>query len=109
MRAARTRSSRFACLAATMILLASAPASALEFPDLGLEWEGTRAQDVTAKFVDLTIVRPVASARVAVGGLLFIPAAIFSAPMGREGFDGALDVLIVAPAEYAFEREIGEL
>ncbi|MEM9173830.1 MAG: hypothetical protein AAGC67_01235 [Myxococcota bacterium] len=107
MRAVRPRSSRIAVLTAALLMAASGPAGALEFPEL--EWEGTRAQEVTNTVVDLTIVRPVATVRVIVGGLLFVPAAILSAPMGREGYEGALDTLITAPSEYAFERELGEL
>jgi hypothetical protein len=104
MRAARTRSPRFACLAsfaAITLLVAAGPADALE-------WDGSRAQDVTAKAVDLTLIRPVASIRVLVGGLLFVPAALIASPMGKEGIDGAMDVLVTAPAEYAFDREIGQ-
>ena len=104
MRAARTRSPRFACLAsfATITLLVAAgPAGALE-------WEGSRAQEVTATAVDLTLIRPLASIRVLVGGLLFVPSALIASPSGKEGIEGAMDVLVTAPWEYAFDREIGQ-
>ncbi len=110
MRAARSRTfrlARLAPIAASLLLVTAAPAGALEFPEL--EWEGSGTQKVTAKTIDLVIVRPIASVRVLVGSILFVPAALFSAPMGREGFEGALDVLITAPAEYAFDREVGAL
>ena len=109
MRAHRIHAPRFAALVATLAALSTAPASALEFPDLDLGWDGSRAQEVTAATVDLAIVRPIAAARVLIGGMLFVPAAVFSAPMGREGFEGALDTLVIAPSEFAFDREIGEL
>lgn len=104
MRAARSRSPRLACLAplaAIALLVTTAPAGAFD-------WDGSRAQEVTAKTIDLTLIRPVASLRVLVGSILFLPAALFSAPAGREGFEGAKDIFITAPVEYAFERDIGE-
>ena len=107
MRAARIRPFRLAPLAAILFALVASPAAALEFPDF--DWDGTRAQEVTSSIVDLTIVRPVATVRVVIGSVLFVPAALLSAPMGREGFDGALDTLITAPSEFAFDREIGQL
>ena len=72
------------------------------------KWEGSKAEDVTAKSLDVLIVRPLASARVLVGAAMLIPAAILSSPSGREGFDGAYDVLLSEPMEYAFDRELGE-
>ena len=113
MRTARPKSHRLAALTAALIALSTGPASALEMPDFEMpdfgSWEGSRAQEITASAVDLAIVRPIATARVVVGSMLFVPAALFSAPMGREGFDGALDTLITAPKEFAFDREIGDL
>jgi len=73
------------------------------------DWETSRGADVTASIVDLTIVRPLATIKVIVGALLFPPAALFSAPMGKEGIQGAYETLIEVPAEYAFKRDIGEL
>ena len=98
MRAHSTRA--FASLAAVMLLLSASPSTAA--------WEGSRGEDVLAKGVDALIVRPLASARVVVGAIMFIPAALISAPSGREGFDTAYDTLIQEPMEYAFQRELGD-
>jgi len=93
-----------ACLALSMLV--AGPAASLEMPEVN--WEGSRAQDVSGKTLDLLIVRPLATARVLVGGLLFIPASILSLPMGREGFSSAHEVFIEFPTEYAFDRKLGE-
>jgi hypothetical protein len=92
----------------TAILLAASPSFAdFEWPSLNLE--GSKAEDVLAKGIDVTLVRPLATARVVIGCLFFIPAAILSAPAGREeGFDVAFDVMIAEPSEYAFQRKVGE-
>ena len=105
MRAHHSRRPRFAAAALCLLLLAATPAGALEMPD----WEGTRAQEITSSTLDLLIVRPLATGRVIVGSLLFLPAALLSLPMEQEGFDGAFDTLIAEPSEYAFQRKIGEL
>lgn len=87
---------------------AAAPDWWPEMPDFDLGWEGSTAQKATASGVDLLFVRPVATVRVVIGGLMFVPAAALSAPSGREGIDGAYETLIELPVEYAFERELGE-
>ena len=71
-------------------------------------WEGTAAEDVTAKVVDAVLVRPLAAVRVAVGVALFLPASLLASPGGREGISISFGVLIDAPIEYAFERELGD-
>ena len=116
MRPAHPRSALVAPLVAS-ILMAIGPASSAAAADDGgwtsnlalPTWSGSRAEDVTAKSVDALIVRPIATARVVLGALLFVPAAIISSPMGKEGFDGAYDTLIDIPFEYAFKRDIGDL
>ena len=94
-----------ACLALSMLV--AGPAASFEMPEVN--WEGSLAQDVSVKTLDLLIVRPMATVRVIIGGLLFIPTAIISLPMGREGFSGAHEVFIEIPTEYAFDRALGEL
>jgi hypothetical protein len=98
MRAHSTRA--FASLAAVVLLLSASPSTAA--------WEGSRGEDALAKGVDALIVRPLASARVVIGALMFLPAALLSSPSGREGFDAAYDTLIEEPVEYAFRRELGD-
>ena len=110
-----TRRTAALCVAAALLLGASPALAApewlkmpsFEMPDLG--WEGSKAEDITAKSVDAVIVRPLATIRVMIGGCMFLPAALLSSPMGREGFDGAYDLLIAEPVEYAFKRPLGEL
>ena len=106
-------------LLATISILFAAPAFSKEFAELPwknigyqeITWEDWRAQvvEMTAKAVDVVLVRPLAAARVVVGALMFIPAALFSLPMGQEGFGEAYDTLIDEPVEYAFRRKIGEM
>ena len=98
MRASSTRA--FACLAAATLLLSASPSTAA--------WEGSRGEDALAKGVDALIVRPLASARVVIGAIMFLPAALLSSPSGKEGFDIAYDTLIAEPVEYAFRRELGD-
>ncbi|HPG28398.1 MAG: hypothetical protein H6748_00370 [Spirochaetaceae bacterium] len=99
MRPARLRRSS-AALAALALLLAATPSQA--------GFEGSAAEDVLAKGVDVLIVRPLAALRVAVGAVFMAPAALFAAPSGREGLDGAYEVLLEEPIDYAFVRELGE-
>ncbi len=98
MRAHSTRA--FASLAAVVLLLSASPSTAA--------WEGSRGEDILAKGVDALIVRPLASARVIIGAIMFLPAALLSSPSGKEGFDAAYDTLIQEPSEYAFQRELGD-
>lgn len=95
-----------ALLALLTLPVHEASAADWSFPDLG--WEGSRAEEGVAIALDAVFVRPLASARFGLGALMFVPAYLFSLPMGREGFDGAYDTLIAQPAEYAFERELGD-
>ena len=104
MRALRTIRHRLATLSLIALFASPLPAQADAF-----NWEGSRAQEVTSSVLDLVLVRPLATGRVLIGGLLFIPAVVISAPSGREGFDGAYDTLIAEPTEFAFQRKIGEL
>ena len=94
-------SSKFlAGLATAALLLAATPSAAA--------WEGSAAEDVLANSVDVLIVRPLASIRVLLGGLLMIPASLLASPGGKPAIDDAYQVLVEEPMEYAFEREIGD-
>lgn len=83
------------------LLLLAAPAGAFE-------WEGSAAEENSAKAADALLVRPFAALRVVLGAVLMVPASIFSAPGGRENFDTAYEVLLELPIEYAFRRELGD-
>ena len=88
-------------LATSSVLLFSAQPSAAAF-------EGSKAEDVIAKAVDATIIRPLSVVRLAIGAALLVPAGIFASPSGLEGLQTAYDVLVVGPREYAFDRKLGD-
>ena len=95
-------SSLFAILAMAIIMAAPSPALAAGFED-------SRAANGLLRAVDVVLIRPIATLRVICGAGLFVPTLLFSLPMGREGFDGAYEVFIDAPTEYAFRRKIGDI
>ena len=95
-------------IAALAVLLVSSAAATASAADESWRWEGSKAEEITAKTVDLLVVRPLATARVAAGAVLMIPASLMASPSGREGIDGAYEVLLEEPSAYAFTRPIGE-
>jgi hypothetical protein len=102
----RSNRNRSLSLTARCILMS---VLALGLPSAALaDWQESRGADIAASTLDVVIIRPLAAAKVVVGAALLIPAAIFSSPMGREGFQGAYEVLVAVPAEYAFDRKVGE-
>jgi hypothetical protein len=103
----RTRPAHIAASLAAMSILVASPAFAAD--SASFSWEDSRAQDVTAKTLDVLIVRPLAAIRVIFGALIFVPTFLISLPMGQEGFDGAYEILIDDPIEYAFLRDIGDM
>lgn len=82
------------------VLMTAQPSSA--------EWNGAAVEEVAAKVVDAVIVRPLAALRVGVGAVFFVPGSLLASPSGKEGINTAYDVLIAAPMEYAFDRELGD-
>jgi hypothetical protein len=99
----RSLSAAIPTLALACVLGAATPGHAE-----GWQWEGSAAEDATAKGLDALVIRPLAVARVAIGAALMIPTALFAWPGGREALDAGYEVLIDGPMEYAFERELGE-
>ncbi len=87
-------------LAACLILMSAAPSMAA--------FEGSKAERIIASGVDAVLVRPLAALRVVVGAMFFLPASLLASPSGREGIDGAYDIFLAEPIEYAFRRELGE-
>ena len=97
--------------AVLLSLIAAGPAAA--------EWEGSTGQQAVAKGMDVVIVRPLATARVAVGAALLVPASILASPAcivnlfsGDECgpvFQAPYEILVADPADYAFHRPMGEL
>jgi hypothetical protein len=93
-----------AAFVSSLILLTATPSMAF----FDFRWEGSPAERVVTKGVDIVLVRPLSYFRLAVGAVLVIPAALLAAPNGREGVSEAFDIFIVQPANYAFDRELGE-
>ena len=94
--------------------LAVALAAALLWPvgaaaQLGTEVErgGWRhALDVT---VDAALLRPAACVVLFAGSVLFVPAAIMSAPDGRERTEEAWELFVLLPGRAVWGKPLGEL
>jgi hypothetical protein len=102
----RIRSSARA-LAATLFagLALSAPARAQSEPDLTAQ---RPRPGLPAQALDAVIVRPVGLVAAAVGAVLFVPAAIISAPGGLDAIQHALDIFVLAPGKFVFQRPLGD-
>ena len=57
---------------------------------------------------DLLIVRPLGFVAVAVGAVLFLPAALITAPMGRDSVETAKESFVTVPTNDVFKRPLGE-
>jgi hypothetical protein len=57
---------------------------------------------------DLVVIRPLAAVTLVVGAVLFVPAAIMTAPNGRDGVKDAYDRFVREPGEYVYSRPLGE-
>jgi hypothetical protein len=44
----------------------------------------------------------------AVGTAFFVPAALVSAPGGRDSIETALDLFVLAPGKWVFQRPLGD-
>lgn len=66
------------------------------------------ASDYAAQAFDVVVLRPLGLAAVIIGAGLFVPAAIVTAPGGRDAVQEAWEVFIQAPARFAFRRPLGE-
>lgn len=64
-----------------------------------------RALDVT---VDVAVVRPLAALTLGLGAVLFVPAALLSAPGGRDAIQEAWERFVQHPGEQVWERPLGE-
>ena len=58
--------------------------------------------------VDLIVIRPLAGLALATGAVLFVPAAILTAPNGMESIEDAYARFIGEPGEYFYSRPLGE-
>ena len=61
-----------------------------------------------AKAFDAVILRPLGLAAAVVGVALFVPAAILTAPGGRDSIEEAWDLFVLTPGKYVFERPLGD-
>ena len=64
-----------------------------------------RGLDLT---VDVLVVRPLAAITLAAGGALFVPAAILTAPNGRDSITEAWERFVIEPGEYLWARPLGD-
>ncbi len=57
---------------------------------------------------DVVILRPLGLVAMAVGAAAFVPVALLTAPMGREGVEPALKIFVTGPAKDVFRRPLGD-
>ena len=57
---------------------------------------------------DVVILRPLGLVAVAVGAAAFVPAALLTAPNGRDGIQSALEILVTERAKSVFQRRLGD-
>jgi hypothetical protein len=57
---------------------------------------------------DVVILRPLGLVAVAVGAVAFVPAALITAPNGRDGIQSALELFVTEPAKNVFQRPLGD-
>ena len=58
---------------------------------------------------DILIVRPLTLVVVPIGVAAFIPAALLTAPNGKDSVQQALELFVTGPAYYVFQRPLGEI
>jgi hypothetical protein len=85
------------CLAFALPALAEEPAT--------VGWPEHFLGDV---IVDAVIVRPLAAVGTAIGAALFVPAALLTAPGGKQAIQDALDHFVLIPWDYVANRPLGE-
>ena len=57
---------------------------------------------------DVVILRPLDAFMLVTGGILFVPAVLFSAPGGSEGVDNSYDIFVKTPWQDLVDRPLGE-
>jgi hypothetical protein len=58
--------------------------------------------------VDLIVIRPLAAITLAAGAILFVPAAVMTAPNGKDSLLDAYGRFVREPGEYFYSRPLGE-
>jgi hypothetical protein len=59
--------------------------------------------------MDLIVIRPLAAFTLGAGAILFLPAALMTAPNGWDSVKEAYQRFVFEPAEYFYSRPLGEL
>jgi hypothetical protein len=99
----------FAGLCAPAPIWADEPAGDAEAPPVPTEahWYDSLVHNTDIGF-DLLVVRPFAGVTAGVGAILFVPAAIMTAPTGKDGLKDAYERFVREPGEYFISRPLGE-
>ena len=61
-----------------------------------------------AMVFDVMVLRPLGFSVFVVGAVLFLPAALLTAPAGRDSVETALEIFVTAPANDVFQRPLGD-
>lgn len=69
---------------------------------------GFQAPHFVSVGFDLVLLRPLGLVGAAAGALLFLPAALVSAPNGKQGFDEVKERFISEPVQNTFRRPLGD-
>lgn len=64
---------------------------------------------MTAKVLDVLILRPLGLLVIPVGVAAFIPIALITAPNGLDSVQQALDLFVMGPTNYVFTRPLGDV
>ena len=105
------------CALALLTLVSTRPVMAES--DESDSSDASTAQRILLTGVDIVIVRPLAAFRAGLGSVLLVPAAILASPAClvnlangadcRPVYEAPYEVLVAEPADYAFQRKMGEL
>ena len=60
------------------------------------------------KTLDAAVFRPIGAVSTLIGSILFVPAALFSLPVGKDAREEAWDTLVQAQWDGTFSRKLGE-
>ncbi|MFO0689911.1 MAG: hypothetical protein U0900_14535 [Myxococcota bacterium] len=118
-RLARSNRSSIRLARVAVVATAAALASIGAVRPAGAEEQASIGSKIVSTSIDVAIVRPLAAMRAGLGAVLFVPAALFASPACavnaakgedcRPVFETPYEILVGEPAEYAFERKLGEL
>jgi hypothetical protein len=81
------------------------PGSAYGLPP---EPAGREISAQAAAGFDVVILRPLGLAALVIGAASFVPVALISAPGGKDSFQAALELLVTGPANFVFQRPLGD-